>query len=299
MPDADLADSVVLVTGSTDGIGRAAAVRFAERGATVLLTGRSREKGERALAAVRAASDPADGRLYLADFADRAAVWDLARRVRESHDRLDVLVNNAGTWQDRRRTADGWGEDVEYTFAVNHLAPFLLTNLLVPPLRAGAPSRVVTVSSALHGRADLDLQEAVARPEYDGRAAYADSKLANVLFTYELADRLDGTGVAAHALHPGTIPSTSLARDSTGFSSVVWSLMRLLPMTASPADGARTVEYAATSPDLDGATGLYVVDRGTRRSAPRSYDEALQADCWQFSADLAGVPEAVPDVDPL
>ena len=298
MTGTDLADHVALVTGATDGIGRATAVRLARRGATVLVHGRDEAKARAVVEAVRSASDPADGRSYRADFADRAAVRDLAERVRADHDGLDLLVNNAGTWQGNHRRAAGW-DDVEYTVAVNHLAPFLLTNLLAPALVERAPARVVTVSSGLHTRGDVSDLEALFFPAtFDARGAYADSKLANVLFAVELADRLAGTAVASHAVHPGTIPSTSLARDTGGLSRAVWTLMGLVPgLTASPADGARAVEYAATGPDLADRSGCYVVDSGTREPAPAARDAALRERLWERSAALSGCPPDGPAVD--
>jgi NAD(P)-dependent dehydrogenase (short-subunit alcohol dehydrogenase family) len=286
--DLDLADAVVLVTGATDGIGRASARRFARRGATVLVHGRDPGKAADVVDAVRSASEPADAEQFLAEFADPAAVRSLAGQVRDAHDGLDVLVNNAGTWQGSHRSADAWG--VEYTVAVNHLAPFLLTNLLVPGLRARDGARVVTVSSGLHRNGDCTDLDALFHPDsYDARGAYADSKLANVLFTVELAERLDEVG--AHAVHPGAVPSTSLARDTGGLSKLVWTLLGYVPgLTGSPDDGARTVEYAATSPDLAGRTGRYVVDRTPGDPPAVARDDALRERLWERSAELSDLP---------
>lgn len=300
--DPPLEDAVALVTGSTSGIGRVTALRLAERGATVLVTGRDESRGREVANAIGNADPAADAELFLADLADQDAVRDLCRRVRERHDRLDLLINNAGTWQGKRRLTD---DGIEFTFAVNHLAPFLLTNGLAPLLRESAPARVVTVSSGLHRNADLDLETVAERPDYDGRDAYSDSKLANVLFTYELADRLDGAGVSAFAVHPGAIPGTSLAREAGVLSKYLWNAFAYLPDVLAGSvfkgveDGAETVVYAATSPDLDGVTGEYVADGERRRSSPASYDEELQADLWELSAELTGLPPAVPAVDPL
>lgn len=302
--DADpaLEDAVALVTGSTNGIGRVTAFRLAERGATVLVTGRDESRGREVANAIVEADPAGDAELFLADLADQDAVRDLARRVRERHDRLDLLINNAGTWQGKRRlTEDG----IELTFAVNHLAPFLLTNCLAPLLRDSAPARVVTVSSGLHRNADLDLETVADRPDYDGRSAYSDSKLANVLFTYELADRLGDTGVSAFAVHPGAIPGTSLAREAGVLSKFLWNAFAFLPdviagrVFDTVEDGADTVLYGAVSPDLDGTTGEYVADRERRRSADVSYDAELQTALWELSAELTDLPSEVPDVDPL
>lgn len=299
-----LTGRVALVTGGTDGIGRATAVRLAERGATVLITGRDERKGERVRAAVEDAHDAAEGEVFLAEFSSRQAVCELARTVRDQYDRLDVLVNNAGTYQEKRQLVDEWcNGPVEYTVAVNHLAPFLLTNCLVALLRDSAPARVVTVSSRLHRNGTFDPATVVTQPDFDGLRAYADSKLATLLFTYELADRLDGSGVTANAVHPGIVPGTSLWRSRSGISGVLKRLKTRvggwLPSTDDVVDGAAAVEYVATSPELAGVTGTYFRSRERRRSSPASRDEQLQAKCWALSADLAGLPEAVPAVDPL
>ena len=300
--DADLAGSVALVTGSTNGIGRETALRLADRGATVLVVGRDEARGREVVERIRGAHPAAAADLFLVDLADQGAVRDLARQVRNGYDRLDLLINNAGTWQGKRRVTD---DGIEFTFAVNHLAPFLLTNCLAPLLRESAPSRVVTVTSGLHRNADLDLETVATRPEYDGRAAYSESKLANVLFTYELAHRLDGTGVSAFAAHPGAIPETSLAREAGGFSKLVWNAFAYLPdvlvggVFGRVEDGAETVCYAAASPDLDGATGEYVADCERTRSSDASYDGELQTGLWELSAERTGLLPEVPAVDPL
>ncbi|HKL27862.1 MAG TPA: SDR family oxidoreductase [Natrialbaceae archaeon] len=300
--DADLAGSVALVTGSTNGIGRETALRLADRGATVLVVGRDEARGREVVERIRGAHPAADADLFLVDLADQDAVRDLARQVRNDYDRLDLLINNAGTWQGTRRVTD---DGIEFTFAVNHLAPFILTNCLAPLLRESAPARVVTVTSGLHRSADLDLETVAERPDYDGRQAYSDSKLANVLFTYELAHRLDGTGVSTFAAHPGAVPETSLAREAGGLSKLVWNAFAYLPdvlvggVFGGVEDGAETVCYAATSPDLDGATGEYVADCERTRSSDASYDEELQTGLWDLSAELVGLPAEVPAVDPL
>ncbi|MFT4957028.1 MAG: NAD(P)-dependent dehydrogenase (short-subunit alcohol dehydrogenase family) [Halobacteriales archaeon] len=297
-----LMDSVALVTGSTNGIGRETAFRLAKHGATVLVVGRDEARGRDVIEQIRASHPAADADLFLVDLADQAAVRDFARQVRADYDRLDVLINNAGTWQGERRVTD---DGIELTFAVNHLAAFLLTNCLAPLLRESAPARVVTVSSGLHRNADLDLDTVVDRPAYDGRQAYNDSKLANVLFTYELARRLEGSGVAAFAVHPGAIPETSLARDAGGLSKLVWNAFAFLPdvlvgsVFGGVEEGADTLVYAATNSDLDGETGVYVADGERTSSSKAASDEALQATLWELSAELTGLPPDVPAVDPI
>ncbi|WP_135853449.1 SDR family oxidoreductase [Halorussus salinus] len=293
---------VVLLTGGTSGIGREAALRLADRGCTVLFTGRDREAGAEVRSAVRDAHPDGDGEFYRADFADFEEVRRLAREVRADYDRLDALVNNAGTSQSERRTAEG----VEFTFAVNHLAPFLLTNLLSSRLRESAPARVVTTSSALHEDGSLaDLEAVVRGDEFDGLDAYADSKLANVLFTRELAARLDGTGVTANCVHPGWIPNTDLVRNATGFSKLFTSAAALVASVApvgpfeSVEGAAEALVYLVTSDEVADVSGAYF-DRKERSAAASAADDAdLRRRLWERSAELVGLPESVPEGDPL
>ena len=279
----DAADRTVLVTGGTDGLGRETARALAGAGARVFLTGRDREKGEAVVDDVADAGG--DAELLVADFASRRAVDRLAAQVRARCDELDALVNNAGTYvPEARRTADG----VEATFAVNHLAAFLLTNRLFPQLRA-ASGRVVTVSSDLHRRADADF-EGVRRPDpdYDGRAAYARSKLANVLFTFELARRARGTGVTATCLHPGFVPGSGLFRDSSRRLGLLFAAFRALPFvgTRSPERAARTAVYLAASADVAGVTGEYFEDCAPSDPAAVSADDERRRRLWDLSAEL-------------
>ncbi|WP_321111930.1 SDR family oxidoreductase [Halorussus salinisoli] len=293
---------VVLLTGGTSGIGREAARRLAERGATVLVTGRDREAGEEVLRGVRAAHPESDGEFYRADFADFDVVRGLAREVRADFDRLDVLVNNAGTSQSERRTTE---DGVELTFAVNHLAPFLLTNLLASRLRASAPARVVTTTSALHENGSLsDLGAVVRGEEFDGLDAYADSKLANVLFTVELADRLAGSGVTANCFHPGWIPNTRLVRNATGFSRLFTSAAALVASVApvgpfeSVEGAADALVYLAASDEVSDASGAYFDRREQVSPAAAATDEELRTRLWERSAELVGLPTSVPEGDP-
>ncbi|MFC4450757.1 SDR family oxidoreductase [Halorussus aquaticus] len=296
-------DRVVLLTGATSGIGREAARKLAERGATVLFTGRDREAGADVLSAVRAAAPESGGEFYPVDFADFDAVRELARTVRTEYDRLDALVNNAGTSRSERRTTE---DGVELTFAVNHLAPFLLTNLLAPRLRASAPARVVTTSSALHENGSLsDLDAVVRGEEFDALDAYADSKLANVLFTRELADRLAGTGVTANCVHPGWIPGTRLVRNATGFSRLFTSAASLVASVApvgpfeSVSGAADALVSLATSDEVADVSGAYFDRRERASPAAAVNDEELRTRLWRRSAELVGLPASVPEGDPL
>lgn len=317
VPDSVVGDTAlgdgdaVLVTGSTSGIGREVALNIAETGATVLVHGRDEAAARETVATLHG-----DGHDYvLADFADLSEVDALAERVLVGYDRLDCLVNNAGTWQGERRLVEvpGSEEGVELTFAVNHLAPFLLTSLLAQRLVAtgtrrneesegdadadtgGDPARVVTVTSGLHRRARLDL-DAVRGPEGPtGRDAYALSKLANVLFTAELARRLPES-VTANCCHPGTSPATALARDGSSFAGLVWRLFGvvggLVGVTDSPAEAAETPTYLATSPDVAGFSGEYFRDREAVPPGDGALDREAQRELWQRSVEWTGVEES-------
>jgi NAD(P)-dependent dehydrogenase (short-subunit alcohol dehydrogenase family) len=287
---------VALVTGGTGGIGRETARGLAERGFRVAVTGRDRSRGEAAVARLERETG-AEVDLHLVEFADLDAVRSFAEDVRDRRDRLDVLVNNAGTWQNERRLVrEGLGssaaaEGVELTFAVNHLAHYLLTRLVLPRLLESAPARIVTVSSELHRRATFDLDAAVGAEGPTGREAYALSKLANVLFTYELARRLDGTGVTANAVHPGVVPSTGLSRNATLLGRLGFRLVGAIPgVGTDPSDGAATSIRVATAPELADATGEYFVEGGPRRSAGISYDREARRRLWAWSAHAVGLP---------
>ena len=216
---------------------------------------------------------------------DLAEVRRLAGEVLERYDRLHVLVNNAGLISGKRvETTDGW----ESTFAVNHLAPFLLTNLLLDRLVASAPARVVTVSSRAHLRADLDFDDLDSRRGYAAMDVYGRSKLANILFTRELARRLEGTGVTANCLHPGVVRSDfGSGGDLGGVMGVSWSVMQ--PFLLSPRQGADTSIYLASSPEVEGVTGEYFDRHRVARTSSRARDAAAAARLWRVSAERVGL----------
>jgi NAD(P)-dependent dehydrogenase (short-subunit alcohol dehydrogenase family) len=277
----------VLITGGTGGIGKATAVGLARLGARVGITGRDRARAEAAAADVRAGSGNAAVDIFVADLSSQAEVRRLAREVLDLYPRLDVLVNNVGgSWAHRHVTADGF----EHTFALNHLAPFLLTNLLLDRLIASAPARVVTVSSGAQAVGRINFDDLQGERAYSGQRAYNQSKLANVMFTYELARRLDGTGVTATVLHPGVVRTRFGAEDQSAFFTVMLPLMR--PFMRTPERGAATSIYLASSPDAAGVTGQYFADRRPRGSNRASHDVAAQARLWQTSADLVGLTTA-------
>jgi NAD(P)-dependent dehydrogenase (short-subunit alcohol dehydrogenase family) len=258
-------DRTVLVTGATSGIGRATAEELARRGCRVIVHGRdearTRQAAEEISAAFAVPAEPA-----LADFARLADVRAPAAGVRDRFDRLDVLVNNAGVYMRRHVTTE---DGFETTFQVNVLAGFLLTELLLPMLEDSAPSRIVTVSSTTHHSVgSVDLEELGHPRFYNGYEAYAESKLGDILVTYELAERLDPFRVTANCLHPGGV-STKLLH--TGFH----------PGGKPPSEGARTPVYLALSPEVAGVTGRYFVNERPERSSAVTYDHDLSSAYWQ------------------
>ena len=273
----------VLITGGTGGIGKAAAVGLASMGARVGITGRDPARAEAAAAEISRESDNALVDVFVADMSSQAEIRRLAGEVLAAYPRLDVLLNNVGGfWAHRHVTADG----LEHTFALNHLAPFLLTNLLLDRLEASAPARVITVSSNAQSMGKIDFDDLQGEREYSGSRAYNQSKLANVMFTYELARRLDGTGVTATALHPGLTSTNFSAEDP----SLGWLVKVMRPFMKSPHRGAETPVYLASSPAAEGLTGQYFANRKAKKSSASTYDRATTARLWQVSADLVGLP---------
>ena len=285
MADAPLmAGKSVLVTGGTGGIGKATAIGLAALGARVGITGRDLARAEAAAADIRAATGSAAVDVFATDLSAQAGVRRLAAQVLDTYPRLDVLVNNVGGfWAHRHVTADG----LERTFALNHLAPFLLTSLLLVRLAATAPARIVTVSSAAHAQGRLDFDDLQAERNYSGQRAYSQSKLANVMFTYELARRLEGTGVTATVCHPGVVRTSFGAEDQAAHFAIVARVAR--PFMKSPAHGALTPVYLASSPEVEGVSRQYFANRKPTTSSKASYDTAAAARLWQDSAELAGL----------
>ncbi len=288
-----MAGRTALITGGTGGIGKATAVGLAGLGARVAITGRDRRRADEAAAEIRAAGGP-EVDVYIADMSSQEEVRRLASEVLETLPRLDVLVNNVGGyWNTRRVTADG----LEHTFALNHLAPFLLTNLLLDRLRQDAPSRVVTVSSGAQAMGRIDFADLQGEGKYSGQRAYNQSKLANVLFTYELARRVEGTGVSANVLHPGVVRTAFGAEDPGAVQRLFVPLARLFMKT--PEQGAATSIHLASDRELDHVSGRYFANRKPKRSSARSYDEAVAARLWQVSAELVGLSSDRPAPSPM
>jgi NAD(P)-dependent dehydrogenase (short-subunit alcohol dehydrogenase family) len=279
-----MAGKTVLITGATGGIGRATAIGLAALGARVAITGRGLMRAEAAAVDIRDATGNPDVNAFGADLSSQAEVRRLATEVLDAYPRLDVLVNNVGGFSATRHvTADG----LEHTFALNHLAPFLVTNLLLERLKASAPARVVTVSSGAQSMGTIDFEDLQGERRYDGQKAYNQSKLASVMFTYELARHLEGSGVTATVLHPGVVSTAFGAEDPSWVYKVIVPLVR--PFMKSPQQGAATSIYLASSPKLEGVTGVYFAKGRPQTSNKASYDEAAAAHLWQVSAGLVGL----------
>lgn len=275
----------VLITGGTGGIGRAAAIGLASMGAHVGIVGRDQARAEVAAREISAVSANPSVEVFAADMSSQTEVRRLAGEVLAAYPRLDVLVNNVGGfWANRHLTTDG----LERTFALNHLAPFLLTNLLLERLLASGPGRIVTVSSAAHKMGRIDFDDLMGVQDYSGSHAYNQSKLANLMFTYELARQLEGTDLTANALHPGMTNTAFSAEDpAPKMAPIVFALR---PFMRSPEKGADTAVYLASSPAVAGVTGKYFANRQVKDSGESSHDTTAAARLWRVSADLVGIP---------
>ncbi len=276
----------VLITGGNGGIGQATATEMARRGYRVIITARSQAKAEAALAEITAASGSDDVEFRLLDLASLDSVRALVAQLHDDLDGLDVLIDNAGIVQrTRTETADGF----ESTFGVNHLGHFVLTNGLLDLLEAAAPSRIVVLSSGAHefAKGGLDFEDLQAEQSFSSMRVYGRSKLANLLFTRELAKRLDGTGVTVNAVHPGAV-RTRLGRDGDGGRLGNLAMALLGPFFRSADKGARTSVYVATDPSLADVSGAYFANEKTKEPAATALDDEAAARLWTISEELTG-----------
>ncbi|HEX8726968.1 MAG TPA: SDR family oxidoreductase [Ktedonobacterales bacterium] len=277
-------DKICLITGATSGIGLVTARTLAQRGASVVLVGRDATRAKTTAEEIQRQTGNAAVEYLVADLSSQAQVRRLAEEFSGTHEKLDVLINNAGALFSRRQeSVDG----LEMTFALNHLAPFLLTNLLLERLRASAPARIVTVASMAHSGATIpfdDLQQT--HHPYRGLRVYGQSKLANILFTYELARRVADTGVTANTLHPGVVGS-NFAMNNGGIIKYGYIVAR--PFMLSTEKGAQTSVYLATSPDVASVSGQYFVKCRPTQSSPASYDQDAARRLWEISEQLTGL----------
>jgi NAD(P)-dependent dehydrogenase (short-subunit alcohol dehydrogenase family) len=275
---------VCVITGATAGIGQVAATELARRGAHVVIVSRSAEKCAATQAEIRSASAAASVDSLVADLSSLAETKRLASELGQRYPRIDVLLNNAGAmfWK-RAESADG----VEKTFALNHLSYFVLTNLLLPVLKQSGPARIVNVASDAHKGVSINFDDIQFKQKYSGWKAYQQSKLANILFTYELARRIEGTGVTANALHPGFVRTSFL--EALNDAPAGWLLKNLGGLIAlSPEKGARTSIYLASAPEVAGVSGRYFVKEKPVVSSPQSRDQSTAERLWKLSVEMTG-----------
>ena len=278
-----------MVTGANSGIGKATALGLAQMGATVLMVCRDRTRGEAAQGEIQSKSGNQAVDLLIADLSSQQSIRQLVEQFRQRYAMLHVLINNAGVFNlTRHETVDG----LEMTLAVNLLAPFLLTNLLVDVIQASAPARIINVSSDSHEAGYIKMDDLQMKHFYRPMRAYGQSKLALMLFSYELARRLQGTGVTVNALHPGFV-ATHIAQGNLPPVARTIAKLVLSILGVSPEEGAKTSIYLASSPDVEGVTGRYFVKSIPVRSAPITFDETLQRRLWEESARLVGLPVGV------
>ena len=280
----DLRGKTVVVTGASDGVGKETAARLAEAGATMILVCRNPTKGRAVAERMRREADNEAISVLQADLSSFEEVRRVAGGIRERCDRLDVLVNNAGAiFMQRRESIDG----IEMTWALNHLSYFLFTHELLDLLKASAPARIVNVASAAHHRGTINFDNLEGHSSYSGRNAYAQSKLANILFTSELARRIAGSGITANALHPGFVRTRFGSNNGLLIRLIIRAMMRTNGI--SIANGGKTSVYLATSPDVEGITGGYYDRCAPARSSPESLDESIARRLWQVSAERIGI----------
>jgi NAD(P)-dependent dehydrogenase (short-subunit alcohol dehydrogenase family) len=282
---------ICLITGGTNGIGKSTAQELARMGATVVIVGRNAQKTSQVVEEIRAASGNNTVDSLLADLSSQQEVRRLASDFKSKYSQLHVLLNNAGgTFMTRQLSVDG----IEMTFALNHLAYFLLTNLLLDTLKASTPARIINVSSDAHSGGKIDFDNLQGERSYSSFGPYGNSKLANILFTTELARRLEGTGVTGNALHPG-LTSTGFGKNNPGLLMKIMGVV--VPLIArSPEKGAATSIYLASSPEVQNITGKYFVDCKVTQPAPQATDMAVAKKLWDVSAEMVHLADAVPEM---
>jgi NAD(P)-dependent dehydrogenase (short-subunit alcohol dehydrogenase family) len=280
---------ICLVTGATSGIGEATALALARQGAITIVVGRNPKKSEKVVSRIKAKTGNTSVEYLIGDLSSQKDIRQLSEEFKRRYRRLDVLINNAGgKFVARRLTVDG----CEWTFAVNHLAYFLLTNLLLDRLRESEKGRIINVASGSHRDVSgIDFDDLQSEKEYVGKRAYAQSKLANILFTYELARRVEGSGLTANALHPGGV-ITNFCKNNGWISWLKHVTAHLLARNlVGPAEGAKTCVYLATSPDVEGVTGKYFSNLQPIRSSNASYDKEASVRLWNVSLELTGLDD--------
>ena len=286
-----MSGKICMVTGATSGIGEATAFALAKQGADVVVVGRNPRKGADTVSKIKSKTGNSSVKFMLADLSSQKDIHRLAEQFKSNYQRLDVLVNNAGgKFLSRQETVDGY----EMTFALNHLAYFLLTNLLNESLKASGKARIINVSSGAHsGCLKINFDDLQFKKGYIGKKAYEHSKLANILFTYELARRLKGTGIIVNAVHPGGV-ITNFCKNNGWVSWAKHVVAHLLARNlVGPTEGAKTSVYLATSPDVEGVSGRYFSNLKETHSSNASYDEDAARRLWDVSLELTGLSRSL------
>ncbi len=279
----DIRGKTCMITGATSGIGRVTAIELSAGGARTVLICRNRERAEELVREIRAKTPGAEVTVMIADLASQAEIRRVAAEFLATNSPLHVLINNAGVFNlGRRETVDG----IEETFAVNHLAYFLLTMLLLERIKQSAPARIINISSTLHQRTSMNFDDLGGKRSYGGMRAYGQSKLGNILFTNELARRLAGTGVIVNSVHPGGV-ATNLGRNNGVLARGFIAMAGLFSHT--PEKGAETQVYLASAPEVEGVTGEYFVDCKPARSSAESRDQRIAHRLWEVSAQMTGI----------
>lgn len=278
----DWKDKVCIITGATSGIGREAAFDIAKAGLHLVLPVRNLTKGEALKKEITRKTGNQQVHLYECDLSSLDSVRKFGHDFLQKYDHLHILINNAGTWETQRKeSADG----IELTFAVNHLAPFLLTNLLLKRMKNSAPARIINVSSKAHIRGKMDFEDLEGRKSWSSFGSYANSKLANILFTRELDRRLRGSGLTANSLHPGVV-DTRLYHKMPSFLTSFFRLFMI-----SPSKGSETIVYLALSPEVSQVSGEYFYKKKIRKPASQALDEAAARRLWEVSTEYTGISE--------
>ena len=290
----DMHNKTVLVTGANSGVGFVAAKGLAEAGAEIVMVCRDARRGEEAQARIAERATGPPPQLFIADLSSQEEIRDLARDIHLAHDQIDVLLNNAGgVFAKRELTADG----IEKTFATNHLAPFLLTNLLLDLVKAAPAGRVITVATEVYAK-QLDFANLQGERSYQFFKAYQRSKLSNILFAFELARRLEGSAATSNAVSPG--PSkTGFGNNISGPVGLLLKLMKRLPIFGSAENGAKTLIYAAADPQLPGVTGRFFFESKELATKPVTHDSGIAARLWSVSDELCGLTTAPPQAELL
>ena len=276
-------NKVCLITGATSGIGKETAVALAKIGSTIIVNGKDEKRGEETIAEIKRISGNENVELMIANLSSLNEVRKFAGKLKAKYDKLDVLINNAAVfYTSRNLSIDG----IEMQFAVNHLSHFLLTNLLLETLKKSNSARIINVSSNAHYQGMINFDDINFEKRYFGWTVYCQSKLANVLFTYELADRLDPKQITVNALHPGTVRTNIVGKYASFIYRLGWNLQK--PLMLPVEEGAKTSIYLASSEEVKGITGLYFVKCKSQKSSDMSYDKMLARKLWDLSEKLTG-----------